>query len=284
MPNPAARSTTTAAPITAPERVPHILTDRQESFARHIAAGCGVAEAARRAGYDWNSARHIGNRLIGDWRIAARAADIAEAEEARRQAEADELVGVLKKVMYDALEKGNHFAVLRAIDQIARFRKLTPSARSRKTPLAAREAEEDNGADVHRSDDHHSDSRLADDDPTQPPLDPEAPSVQIADPRDAGMKALTDRIVRCYDSLLETHPDLARDIRAVADARHFFDDDCRLLPRDKWPERWRGHGTKAAASSPSSPPPPLLSPVAATVTLDTIGIAASSPPTTAKAW
>ncbi|EWY36106.1 hypothetical protein N825_29565 [Skermanella stibiiresistens SB22] len=256
--------------------MPHILTDRQESFARHIAAGCGVTEAARRAGYDWNGARRIGDRLIADWRIAARAADIAEAEEARRQAEADELVGVLKKVMHDALEKGNHFAVLRAIDQITRFRKLTPSARSRKTPLAARDAEEDTGTGDHRSDDRH-----ADDDPTdRPPADPELPSVPIADPRDAEMKVLTDRIVRCYDSLLETHPDLARDIRTVADARHFFDADCRLLPRDQWPERWRGHGTKAAAP----PPPPLLSPVPATVTLDTIGIAASSPPTTAKAW
>ena len=59
--------------------------------------------------------------------IAARAATIAHAREDQRQGELDELVGALKRLMIDTMERKNDFAALRAIDMIARLRGLTPT-------------------------------------------------------------------------------------------------------------------------------------------------------------
>jgi phage terminase small subunit len=78
-------------PLTSIPALPH----RQEAFARHVAAGRSLTDAARLAGYAWDSARQTGSRLMKDAHIAARVADIAHADDSRRQSELDELVAGL---------------------------------------------------------------------------------------------------------------------------------------------------------------------------------------------
>src|SRR3954468_700651 len=109
----------------------HPLPHRQEAFARHVAAGRTLTDAARLAGYAWDSARQTGSRLMKEAQIAARVAGIAHAKEDQRQGELDELVACLKRVMIDAMERKNDFATLRAIDMIARLRGLTPMTAKR---------------------------------------------------------------------------------------------------------------------------------------------------------
>src|SRR3954467_9825387 len=113
------------------------LPHRQEAFARHVAAGRSLTEAARLAGYAWDSARQTGSRLMKDPDIAARVADIAHAKEDQRQGELDELVGTFKRLMIDTMERKNDFAALRAIDMIARLRGLTPTTAKRSDSLDA---------------------------------------------------------------------------------------------------------------------------------------------------
>jgi hypothetical protein len=113
------------------------LPHRQEAFARHVAAGRSLTDAARLAGYAWDSARQTGSRLMKEPHIAARVAGIAHAREDQRQGELDELVGALKRLMIDTMERKNDFAALRAIDMIARLRGLTPATAKRSDSLDA---------------------------------------------------------------------------------------------------------------------------------------------------
>ena len=111
----ASAETNTAANTSPP--LPH----RQEVFARHIVAGCSQAEAARRAGYAWDSARQTGSRLVADINVAARIAELALAKDDRHRQEHDDLVANLKRLMTDSMSKKNVSGALRAIDMIARF-------------------------------------------------------------------------------------------------------------------------------------------------------------------
>src|SRR5689334_19912112 len=113
------------------------LPHRQEAFARHVAAGRSLTEAARLAGYAWDSARQTGSRLMKEPHIAARVAGIAHAKDDQRQGELDELVGALKRLMIDTMERKNDFAALRAIDMIARLRGLVPTTAKRSDSLEA---------------------------------------------------------------------------------------------------------------------------------------------------
>src|SRR3954451_11580432 len=115
----------------------HPLPHRQEAFARHVAAGRSLTEAARLAGYAWDSARQTGSRLMKEPQIAARVRGIAHAREDQRQGELDELVGALKRLMIDTMERKNDFAALRAIDMIARLRGLVPTTAKRPDSLDA---------------------------------------------------------------------------------------------------------------------------------------------------
>src|SRR3954468_8074537 len=115
----------------------HPLPHRQEAFARHVAAGRSLTEAARLAGYAWDSARQTGSRLMKEPRIAARVAGIAHAKDDQRQGELDELVGALKRLMIDTMARKNDFAALRAIDMIARLRGLVPTTAKRSDNLDA---------------------------------------------------------------------------------------------------------------------------------------------------
>ena len=85
-----------ASAETLPSCPPSALPHRQEAFARHVAAGRSLTEAARLAGYAWDSARQTGSRLMKEPHIAARVASIAHAKEDQRQGELDELVAGLK--------------------------------------------------------------------------------------------------------------------------------------------------------------------------------------------
>ena len=111
----ASAETNTAANTSPP------LSHRQEVFARHIVAGCSQAEAARRAGYAWDSARQTGSRLVADVNVAARIAELALAKEDSHRQEHDDLVGNLKRLMTDSMSKKNVSGALRVIDMIARF-------------------------------------------------------------------------------------------------------------------------------------------------------------------
>ena len=102
-----------------------------------MAAGRSLTEAARLAGYAWDSARQTGSRLMKEPQIAARAASIAHAKEDQRQGELDELVGALKRLMIDTMARKNDFAALRAIDMIARLRGLVPTTAKRSDSLDA---------------------------------------------------------------------------------------------------------------------------------------------------
>src|SRR4051794_32902382 len=113
------------------------LPHRQEAFARHVAAGRSLTEAARLAGYAWDSARQTGSRLMKEPRIAARVAGISHAREDQRRGELDELVGALKRLMIDTMGRKNDFAALRAIDMIARLRGLVPTTAKRSDSLEA---------------------------------------------------------------------------------------------------------------------------------------------------
>jgi len=125
------------------ETLPHAhapappLPHRQEAFARHVAAGRSLTEAARLAGYAWDSARQTGSRLMKEPHVAARAAAIAHAREDQRQGELDELVAGLKRLMIDTMARQNDFAALRAIDMIARLRGLAPATAKRSDGLDA---------------------------------------------------------------------------------------------------------------------------------------------------
>jgi hypothetical protein len=118
----------------------HPLPHRQEAFARHVASGRSLTEAARLAGYAWDSARQTGSRLMKEPHIAARVADLTHANENQRQGELDELVSALKRLMIDSMARENDFAALRAIDMIARLRGLAPTTAKRSNgPEAALE-------------------------------------------------------------------------------------------------------------------------------------------------
>ena len=113
----------------------HPLPHRQEAFARHVASGRSLTDAARLAGYAWDSARQTGSRLMKEPQIAARVASIAHANDNQRQSELDELVGALKRLMIDTMARENDFAALRAIDMIARLRGLVPTTAKRSDGL-----------------------------------------------------------------------------------------------------------------------------------------------------
>src|SRR5919112_5082446 len=115
----------------------HPLPHRQEAFARHVASGRSLTEAARLAGYAWDSARQTGSRLMKEPHIAARVADLTHANDNQRQGELDELVAGLKRLMIDTMARKNDFAALRAIDMIARLRGLVPTTAKRSDGIAA---------------------------------------------------------------------------------------------------------------------------------------------------
>ncbi|EWY40135.1 hypothetical protein N825_03410 [Skermanella stibiiresistens SB22] len=142
---------------------------------------------------------------------------IDEADQ-RRQEELDELVAVLKRMMYDALEKGNHSAVLRAADQIARFRGLNaPRAKSRKPEP-----------------------------PSEPPSDPSAAAAPsgVSEQPEGIVEAKAKRIVGCFDAMERLPPALRKQLFDRAPATGFFDADFEILPRERWPERREDHGLR----------------------------------------
>ena len=201
----------------ADQDLPH----RQEAFARHVASGRSLTAAARLSGYAWDSARQAGSRLMRDARVAARVAELIDAEETRRREETDELVGALKRVMLDALEKQNHFAVLRAVDRIARFRNLLPTSRD---SFAVFDADDDVPAP-----------------PPEPPPEPEPepapPPVEIDYNHEDSESAVATarRMLRCMAYLEDHLPEIACRLSQTSQALRYFDRKGRLLPRSQWP-------------------------------------------------
>ena len=231
-----------ASTVSAYSPLPH----RQEAFARHVAAGRSFSQAARLSGYAWNSARQTGSRLMRDPGVSARVVELTAIEDTRRRAELDELVAAAKRVLLDAMEKQQHFAALRAIDQIARLRSLDgPQADARRAafdddPDDAEEA----GGPV---------SSIADPDALfEPPMPPAvAAPVEPApeDPEKAHAKAVKaqDRRTReCWRLMMADHPEIEARLRNQRDVSLYFDSEYRLLPPELWP----------AGKSPAVPPAP----------------------------
>jgi phage terminase small subunit len=246
------------------------LPHRQEAFARHVAAGRTLSDAARLAGYAWDSARQTGSRLMKEPRIAARVAGIAHAKEDQRQGELDELVAGLKRVMIDAMARKNDFATLRAIDMIARLRGLTPTTAKRSGGVDAAleemhrlSGEDEDTADAEAEPEAAPVAALPDPPETvfDPPMPPELPQPVEPAPAPAPdrlssaqaraeARAATQQAARAeaarrifrYEHLMAHHPELSPRIEELSDARAYFDDSDTLLPPELWPEQAQPSG------------------------------------------
>lgn len=225
------------------------LPHRQEAFARHVAAGRSLTDAARLAGYAWDSARQTGSRLMKEPHIAARVADLTHANDNQRQSELDELVAGLKRLMIDTMARKNDFAALRAIDMIARLRGLVPTTAKRSDGITAaleemrqRQAEEEEEEEETQSPDTPEpvfDPPMPPEcaTPVEPaPEPPPSPAQMRASATEAARAAVRRRIF-CYEHLMAHHPELSGEIRDLSDAQAYFDTDDNLLP----PELWPGH-------------------------------------------
>lgn len=270
MPQSAEASAETPFHAHTPEQpLPH----RQEAFARHVASGRSLTEAARLAGYAWDSARQTGSRLMKEPHIAARAAHLAQAREDQRQGELDDLVAALKRLMIDSMGRQNDFAALRAIDMIARLRGLAPATAKRSRGLDTTALEEMRlqaikagpGADDAEGEAgqgteqgtvaplHGTDLDAEADTVFDPPMPPELPPLVEALPateppptsstdralqRAAALEATRAAVKRrifCCEHLLTLHPELSARIDDPSDALAYFDENDTLLPKELWP-------------------------------------------------
>jgi phage terminase small subunit len=228
------------------------LPHRQEAFARHVAAGRSLTEAARLAGYAWDSARQTGSRLMREPHIAARAASIAHAREDQRQGELDELVGALKRLMIDTMARQNDFAALRAIDMIARLCGLVPTTAKRSGSLETALEEMRRPPPEDEDEDAEAEQPPAPDTVFDPPMPPElsapvepapAPEAPEPPPSPAQARAAAAEAARAevrrrlfrYEHLMTHHPELSSEIHDLTDARAYFDDADNLLPPELWP-------------------------------------------------
>ena len=224
------------------------LPHRQEAFARHVAAGRSLTDAARLAGYAWDSARQTGSRLMKEPHIAARIADLTHANDNQRQGELDELVAGLKRLMIDTMARKNDFAALRAIDMIARLRGLIPTTAKRSDGIAAALEEmrqcqaEDEEAEPEAASDLTPETVF---DPPMPPElpppvepapepEPPSPAQASTSAKEAARTAVRRRLF-CYEHLITRHPELSSEIHDLSDVEAYFDDADTLLPRELWP-------------------------------------------------
>ena len=225
------------------------LPHRQEAFARHVASGRTLTDAARLAGYAWDSARQTGSRLMKEPHIAARVADLTHANDNQRQGELDELVAGLKRLMIDTMARKNDFAALRAIDMIARLRGLIPTTARRSGGIAdaleemrqCQAEDEDEEAEPSPAPETVFDPPMPPDLP--PPVEPApAPEPEPKPPspaqtREAATEAaraeVRRRIFR-YEHLMTHHPELSSKIQDLSDTQAYFDDADNLLPRELW--------------------------------------------------
>jgi hypothetical protein len=255
-----------ASAETLPPCPPPALPHRQEAFARHVAAGRSLTEAARLAGYAWDSARQTGSRLMKEPQIAARVAGIAHAKEDQRQGELDELVGALKRLMIDTMARKNDFAALRAIDMIARLRGLVPTTAKRSDDLeAALEEMRQLPPEPEETGDEEpalpADPEIAFDPPMPPELpplvepapepEPPSPAQTRAAAAEAARAEVRRRLFR-YEHLITHHPELSSEIQDLSDASAYFDADDNLLPRELWPVNSSPTPSRLAEDAPES--------------------------------
>ena len=241
----ASAETNTAVQTTPP--LPH----RQEVFARHIVAGCSQAEAARRAGYAWDSARQTGSRLVADVNVAARIAELALAREDSHRTEHDELVANLKRLMTDSMSKKNTSGALRAIDMLARFQGHYANGNRGQSGKASAlsDTRDDRRPNPPRSPIPRPPAPEEPEAVFHPPMPPEPqPPVEPAPappppPRmrpDHAVRVLQAKIgmiAHCRDTLKSRHPQVFKDLAFMEEAAMFFGDALDLLPQADWPIR-----------------------------------------------
>jgi hypothetical protein len=143
------------------------------------------------------------------------------------------------------MARKNHFAALRAIDMIARLRRLVPTTAKRSDNLDAAleemrqcQAEDDEAA-----------SSPAPETVFDPPMPPEfstpvepapapepppSPDETRAAAIEAARAEVRRRLFR-YEHLMTHHPELSSEIQDLSDTRAYFDADDNLLPPELWP-------------------------------------------------
>jgi phage terminase small subunit len=216
--------------------------------------GRSLTDAARLAGYAWDSARQTGSRLMKEPQIAARVADLTHTNDNQRQGELDELVSGLKRLMIDTMARKNDFAALRAIDMIARLRGLVPTTAKRSDGVEA--ALEEMRRQQAEDENEEAEVELTLETAFNPPMPPEhatpvepAPIPEVpeapepppspAQTRSAATEATRAAVRRrlfCYEHLITRHPELSGAIRDLSDALAYFDDADNLLPPELWPD------------------------------------------------
>jgi hypothetical protein len=246
----ASAETNTAVQTTPP--LPH----RQEVFARHIVAGCSQAEAARRAGYAWDSARQTGSRLVADVNVAARIAELALAREDSHRTEHDDLVANLKRLMTDSMSKKNTSGALRAIDMLARFQghyangnrgqsgKASALSDTREAPPPEPAPQPVPIPDPIPAPEEPEPEAVFDPPmppAPQPPVEP-APAPPPPPRMRPGhairvLQAKIGMIAHCRDTLKSRHPQVYQSLAFTEEAAMFFDDALDLLPQADWPTR-----------------------------------------------
>jgi hypothetical protein len=257
----ASAETNTAANTSPP--LPH----RQEVFARHIVAGCSQAEAARRAGYAWDSARQTGSRLVADINVAARIAELALAKEDSHRQEHDDLVANLKRLMTDSMSKKNVSGALRAIDMIARFQGHYANANRGQSGLAPALADARDSFDAPAPEAELVPEPEAVFDPPMPP-EPQPP-VEAAPPSPSQSRMRPDHGVRvlhakvrlishCRDTLKSLHPEVYKSLDFAEEATMFFNDALDLLPQDEWPTRQAPGKWLWSRNNPENPAMPWV--------------------------
>lgn len=123
------------------------LNEQQELFCRHYVCLGNATDAARRAGYSWNSARQIGHQLLTKLYIAMRIHDLKEARNRRLEANADDVHREIAKIAMANMEdyvkpsKGKYFELKEyhelTRDELAAVKELEFN----ETVLSSRQAE-----------------------------------------------------------------------------------------------------------------------------------------------
>jgi hypothetical protein len=265
----ASAETNTAANTSPP--LPH----RQEVFARHIVAGCSQAEAARRAGYAWDSARQTGSRLVANINVAARIAELALAKEDSHRQEHDDLVANLKRLMTDSMSKKNVSGALRAIDMIARFQGHYANGNRGQSGLALALADARDSFDAPDPQPAPAPAPEAEPIPEpeavfDPPMPPEPqPPPEAAPPSpppprmrpDHGVRVVLAKvrlISHCRDTLKSLHPEVYKSLDFAEEATMFFNDAMDLLPREEWPTRQAPGKWLWSRNNPANPALPWV--------------------------
>jgi len=99
-----------------PRSLGNPLRPRWEAFSRLYAFGHSAADAARHAGYAWDSAAQAGWRLLQDDRVRGRVAELQRHHAEALTYDADELRVRAEAIYREAMNRGHYTAAIRAVE------------------------------------------------------------------------------------------------------------------------------------------------------------------------